>query len=240
MPNWVANKIDLSKISKQKFNEISEFMKSKDPDTGEINEFDFNELVPMPKELEIEDSTDTDKGMEVRLSELKKAGRTIKSLRKKYPEIKSIETFKKDYPKIYQLGCRAVSNVDKYGYPTWYRWCNQNWGTKWNSSDVDISFTEQVITFQTPWDAPEPIIKAFAKKLSKVKFKWIYADENCGSNTGFFEYDGKDLTEISPEDSSSAAYALYVECWGPNDCLYQDGKGNWNSYACDSCPHKCC
>jgi len=29
-------------------------------------------------------------------------------------------------------GEKYKSNLDKYGYTTWYDWACDNWGTKWN------------------------------------------------------------------------------------------------------------
>lgn len=39
---------------------------------------------------------------------------------------------KKHFSNILELGKQYVENIKKYGYPQWYDWCVENWGTKWN------------------------------------------------------------------------------------------------------------
>lgn len=56
-----------------------------------------------------------------------------------------------------------VDNYLSYGATTWYDWCCQYWGTKWNAGNTSVSGNDEV-TFETAWCSPEPIIK----KLSEM------------------------------------------------------------------------
>ena len=140
---------------------------------------------------------------------------------------------------LYDLGQRSIDNLHRYKAMTWYEWCNQNWGTKWNSCDNDIDIAGRTIIFSTAWSCPMPIVAALADKFPDVDFIWKYADEDTGSNTGRIAYEGGNLDITVFEDGSADAYAMYVECWGDSDCLYQDESGAWQHYDCDTCPHKC-
>jgi len=59
----------------------------------------------------------------------------------------------------------ANAMLAKYGCIGWYDWCNAYWGTKWNAYDVsEPRGTEKlaVITFDTAWSPPTPVLEALA------------------------------------------------------------------------------
>jgi hypothetical protein len=47
----------------------------------------------------------------------------------------------------------------------WYNWCCENWGTKWNSYDGNV--TEDGIGFNTAWAPPSPLIAVLANQIDK-------------------------------------------------------------------------
>ena len=140
---------------------------------------------------------------------------------------------------LYELGGRCISNKRRYKAMTWYEWCNENWGTKWNSCDNNSDLEARTIIFSTAWSCPIPIVIALAKKFPDIDFVWKYADEDTGSNTGKITYKDNNLDITEFENGSAEAYAMYVECWGASECLYQDENGVWHGYDCDNCPHPC-
>ena len=145
----------------------------------------------------------------------------------------------KEGAELYKLGEQAYSNQQKYGAPTWYEWCNENWGTKWNAGECSFDFNERKLTFTTAWAVPTPIIRALASQFPTIEFTWGYADEDTGCNTGFYNYEGSVLSEDIFDNCSPEAYQMYVDCWGPSECMYQDECGAWARYDCDDCPHPC-
>ena len=52
---------------------------------------------------------------------------------------------------------RQYMNMKIYGHPTWYDWCCENWGTKWNSMHGDA------YSFDTAWAPPVPIFNRIAE-----------------------------------------------------------------------------
>ena len=134
MPNWTHNVVRFEG-SKSKIKQLKKKFKSKE------NVFDFNKIIPMPKnskEFQADGGVDGD-SMEIVNDEL----------------------------------------VAKKGKPNnWYLWSAQNWGTKWNSVDSEISSESDnhiEYNFRTAWDAPRPIAKTICengmlKKLSSVSW----------------------------------------------------------------------
>ena len=60
----------------------------------------------------------------------------------------------------------AKSWMKKYGTDSWYDWNTSNWGTKWNSGDVQMNRVDKrtlTATFDTAWAPPEPIFYRLAQ-----------------------------------------------------------------------------
>ena len=108
MPNWCWNRVAVSG-SEEDMKKLKEHVSS------EESEFDFDKIIPMPKDI---------------------------NRRRSYRR---------------------------------YDWSRENWGTKWNSSDVSVksmSDTDAVYTFLTAWSPPEPII---------LKLRELYPDINVSA-----------------------------------------------------------
>lgn len=57
----------------------------------------------------------------------------------------------------------------KYGTDSWYEWNCDNWGTKWDASEIIMereSPTELSVKFQTAWSPPEPIFMKLVEKYN--------------------------------------------------------------------------
>ena len=76
---------------------------------------------------------------------------------------------------------------------SWYRWCIDNWGTKWNSNETFIS--NGVLCFQTAWSTPAPIWERLNEEALKYGYSIYaeYADEDIGYNCGEICYINKTL-----------------------------------------------
>ena len=61
------------------------------------------------------------------------------------------------------------------------------WGTKWNAygqSAEDNTSTR--VSFETAWSHPVPVIEALSKKFPEHEIKVRFADEDTGSNCGYY------------------------------------------------------
>lgn len=169
--------------------------------------------------------------------------------------LKILEVFDKEENKTYPIGFENIILVpayifqgslgkeerEKYGIFNWYDWNIANWGTKWNAYSQSIK--DNTIIFDTAWSSPTPVFDGLVKLIKDdgldVEFEVVFADEDCGNNTGYYIYSKQNIDNGYFERNSNEAYEAYIKCKGKSDCLYQDELKNWNRYNCGDCPNPC-
>ena len=168
MPNWVKNKVCFSGNEKD-IERLKNYVKS------EESAFDFNNIIPMPNELNV--TSGSDEQTAISCARARREGKT------------TCEDFEKDwvrnrmsFDEWADIGENYLHNFEKYGSTTWYGWCCDHWGTKWNASEP--YWSDDMVTFETAWSAPYPIYEELAKKFPGVDIDVDYADEDLGSNCG--------------------------------------------------------
>ena len=106
------------------------------------------------------------------------------------------------------LEAQHASNIEKYGYTTWYEFCINEWGTKWDivAQDAELDEGELRISFDTAWSPP---LEAY-DKLRDMGFyiKAYYYEPGCvfagiwedGCEDAYSEWNGsKGAKEMLPE-----------------------------------------
>lgn len=202
MPNHVRNEIYFD----SRADEILEVIK------GENGIIDFNKIIPMPKELDIESGSRGEHGYESYC---------------KY--VLSNNTSKEEWianndidKECFELGEKYYNNVRYYGAKTWYEWCWDNWGTKWNAYDIEfldegtfdgVEFTSSLfeydgrqkgVMFSTAWNAPIPVIGKLSEMFPNVTITHYFADECMNENCGKIMYrNGCIIFETDWEDMVS-------------------------------------
>jgi hypothetical protein len=173
--------------------------------------FDFNAIVPMPKELVGTTSPSyiqTQQELDDMWNDFNR--------RKVGGQLTDWEQ-KTDKP--FRIGItKEYSNylIAKFGADNWYNWQCSNWGTKWNANDVFIS--DNVISFNTAWSAPVPIFVALSEKFPEVEFFIQFADEDFGHNVGEVSLLGGDEIDSNiPDGGSEEAYLLAFQIQGESD-----------------------
>ena len=66
----------------------------------------------------------------------------------------------------------------------WYRWCVDNWGTKWDTWDAEVSLTcpdELVVEFKTAWCPPDKVLKEISRLYPNVDVRCHADIEGCRS-----------------------------------------------------------
>lgn len=227
MPNYVCN---ILRFNGNGWKKMLPFIKGED--TG----FDFNTLVPMPEELNIESSGTMRLSFACEL--YRKEKKVLDILRQRSRTGMTMEQLldqmEKGQETSPELGKKAYENYKRYGFTDWYDWCVHYWGTKWNA--VSVESGEDYLQFETAWSAPIPVITALAQRFPDIGFTHIWADEDIGQNCGQVQYaDGKPQEWYIPDAESSDAYDLYEECWGESDCIDVDGNGNKYCRSCENC-----
>ena len=128
MPNNITNQITFGSDSTAlaAFQRMLHDMRMDGQPLGSI---DFNKLLPMPKELDMEAGTRTDRGLKL----VREYHHTLADLERQKPGLtpaeyalalhKCEELYQKQRladPVTWALGEQAYSNVQRFGSPTWY------------------------------------------------------------------------------------------------------------------------
>jgi hypothetical protein len=98
-----------------------------------------------------------------------------------------IEQAAKDVPEQDKSPLHFVNFVP-YPNGEWnYDWCVNNWGTKWDVSEVDLDQDTEYddhgfvyYCFQTAWAPPVEWLKKVAKMFPELRFRLKYEEEGVG------------------------------------------------------------
>ena len=75
----------------------------------------------------------------------------------------------------------SVIPMPKELQPISVDWANNNWGCKWEVSDVEVSVEDETETeyyFQTAWCPPEGVYNALVKRFPGLYISWFYDEPN--------------------------------------------------------------
>lgn len=179
MPNWVRNEVTLSGDAKQ-IKALKQKVKSKD------NAFDFNKIVPMPEELDIEasDLLARDFIQHWKDSPMKECVTEVLDQAIQYFLYERECEGEKMTLKDIQNTTKMIHNYFKYGYLFWNDWRLEKWGTKWNTNGADC--WKDGFVFDTAWSTPEPAMRTLSELYPDVEIFIKYADEDLGQNCGTY------------------------------------------------------
>lgn len=213
MPNHIVNILKVNGSDEQVKN-VFAHMKT------EYSEFDFNKIIPMPEELNIESSSDGRIGMEYLLY---KSNDGFERYVDTYERIEKLPDERKN--QIIELGKKYLSNLAKYGYTNWYDWCRVNWGTKWNAYDIE-KVDDYTIEFNTAWSGVSNLIRQLSLKFPEVEFEYTFADEDAGYNTGKRTIVNGESEMFYPTGGSKESFDIYFETheWAREYYLLEDGE----------------
>ena len=217
MPNHVTNIIEI-KGDPTRIKALFEAVKNDEYGIGSI---DFNKLIPMPPELDIEEGSKTSRGLkaykdfiEVYTFNGQKGDFDLLNI----PE-KSEQAFLRVRPDTdratWDLGKQAFQNEQKYGAATWYKWRIRNWGTKWNAYGYDdgVPFDGKSLRFLTAWAPPQSVITKLSEMYPDLDFTHQFASEDIGVNCGEDEYHNGSLCgEYRPAQQEAINFANGL--WG--------------------------
>lgn len=122
------------------------------------------------------------------------------------------------------LGNTYLNNIIQYGCDSWYDWCCQYWGTKWNSSGALI-IDDNTYEFDTAWSTPYEVLVELSKQFPNSTIYVDYADEDIGANCGSYVLkNGETLEETDGDDD----FAL--DLWGYDEEMkkefYEECRNN--------------
>ena len=158
------------------------------------------------------------------------------------------ETLKKFYEEnvepneeVPEFSCLSFNkSVPKPEFPendgSWYDWCINNWGTKWEPDDYyyepSVEMDEETLSFNfhTAWSPPIQWLEAVSKKYPDLHFELRFAGEG-GDFSGYALYENGDLQEEREGQCG--------EYYGERECqICEDGYIQWDVHrynCCDRC-----
>lgn len=144
------------------------------------------------------------------LEELEKENDEFKENLKKKDHYLMANYTKMGIKNLEELGNVYLNNIIDYGADSWYDWCVNNWGTKWNACETYRNSDDEV-EFETAWGCPFEVLKELSKQYKDVEIDVQYADEDIGSNCGeFVLLNGEIKEEIDIQDTTDFA----LDVWG--------------------------
>ena len=117
-------------------------------------------------------------------------------------------------PAQIELEAQEKANLEKHGYSTWYDYCINEWGTKWDvggddynkASDDDPNATH--MSFDSAWAPP---CAAVAKMMDLGFRAKLYYWESGMCFAGCFDENGDDYYELSDMTADEVEDALPAE-----------------------------
>lgn len=198
MPNHIKNRLSVTGDEDKVKLFFESIRKEKADENGETSAIDFEKIIPMPKELNIESGS---------------SSYQAKDLIEKC-KTRNIKEYVMEHMDEFKQSVRPyIENYIKYGYTDWYDWSIAKWGTKWNAYDVVDMTSARIVEFSTAWATPIPVMAELSKQHPEVKIKVDFADEDLGSNCGWYELiAGGIVDDYMPEGDEALRYACDV--WG--------------------------
>jgi len=182
MPNHVTHRIVVTAGDSDQLTEFQELCFTE-------GEFDFEKILPMPEAL---------KGISSGFTNID--GEQVSLWREVDGESVAISVVEQ------------AELVRDYGTASWYDWCVENWGTKWNAYETDIVYdgtTSIEFTFNTAWSMPIPIFEELSRRFTDLRFSVQAFDEGWNfAAVGHFDHDGVFIDEEQANDE------IYEEVYG--------------------------
>jgi len=221
MPNHIVNRITAD------FN-LEKFIGK----AGDRKTFDFNQFIPMPKclvrdgcPMNVEMIAEITLGLidlgapkQMPSNPMEDMGAAVSAMHqgnaiRLLQESKMAKDLSDEH---FELLIAMIRSYRECGSLNWHDWSHKNWGTKWNAYDVEV-VSPSVVTFQTAWDNPRPVIDVLATAIGSLKHEW--ADEDWGNNVGWVEYKGGEIVSGENLGGTPAGLALAYELHNvdPND-----------------------
>ena len=124
----------------------------------------------------------------------------------------TVAGFVSDVEEQAALMAQTRANMEKFGYGTWYDYCVNEWGTKWDVGDGSginsCTDTELIVYFDSAWSPP---IAAYEKLLDLGFTVYATYYEPGSAFAGIFEDGLDDYYDLSGMDSGDVQQQLPTE-----------------------------
>ena len=208
MANYYQNKLTVLHDSAERIEEVFAAIRTEDRDV-----IDFNAVIPQPERLNIYHDGMAEMAMLWMINRamphnLNQFALMMAKRFEEWPDERKKENLEK--------ASELFRNIADYGYPDFYRWSIDHWGTKWNSinGNSEMHRDGNTIYFETANGYCEPVIEELSRKFPDVGFAYAAADEDIGSWTikGVFNNgEFKGLREHRTPAAYDIAFEMFPE-----------------------------
>jgi hypothetical protein len=128
-------------------------------------------------------------------------------------------------PKQIELEAQEKANLKTHGYSTWYDWCVNEWGTKWDVGGDDYNEPQQdspnkiTMSFDSAWAPPTAAMDKFMDLGFSVRL-YYYEPGMCFA--GIYSEDGDDYYDLGGMTSAQVSEDIpseLDEMFGISECM---------------------
>jgi hypothetical protein len=212
MPNHVSSNLTITGPADDVRRFVTAVDRSADVDG---KPFDFNGVLPMPKEL-VGTTSPTSIQTQAEIDTLWAEWQKKKDSKCDAGPM-GLHSYEQDAP--FGLGITQAASDDliaKYGSNNWYEWAHRNWGTKWGAYDAtewivtDCStsgMTTATIAYNTAWSPATPFFERVSLMYPTLVFDTEYADEG-GNFVGATSFENGEISDYDYEWNSQEGIAV--------------------------------
>lgn len=186
-----------------------------------LGSIDFNKLVPMPPELNMEADRRTDAGLKLYRKFLKTS--TLVSIatlhatsEKREAAVREhLKRWEKVDPELWALGKKAYQNIQKYDVPTQYEWVRLHWGCLVNAEQcVPLDANAHTMEFHTFLCPVPKIVAALSQRFPTQTVTYSWSGGKPVQHLGRMVFrDGRAVSIDVPEDELALACAMSSGVW---------------------------
>ena len=135
-------------------------------------------------------------------------------------------------PKQIELEAQEKANLEAHGYSTWYDFCVNEWGTKWDIGGDDYNAPQQdspnkiTMAFDSAWAPPTAAMDKFMDLGFSVRL-YYYEPGMCFC--GIYDENGDDYYDLSGMNSEQVKEGLpevLDEMFGISECMAEYEEEN--------------
>lgn len=202
MPNWVKHEITFtgSKESLDKLQSLA------------TEEKFFDNIIPLPEDLLISAGSAEFTAPSQRFFFIKDAD----------TQIEQMKDMARDNTEAVDNFVKSIKNYIVHGYTSWYPFCIDRWGSKWDACDLIVERDDDSLfmVFNTAWNTVEPIFKKITELFPDITIDGKFADEDVGANCGVIEGKNGNVTVAYFDNGSDEAIAFARELLG----IWEEGE----------------
>lgn len=173
----------------QQVKSVRNFIKSNPDSKGNEMYIDFDKILKMPTELEIESDTTIYWLMDLLFGNDEYDLDSFKKIQKTFTNLNE-----KEQIEFTNLAVKYRKNREKHGACCWYDWRNIYWETKWNAFQQDL-IAENEIFFRTAWNGVPRLITILSQKFPAVKFEYKWDDYLTGIKDNIVLINGESIEQ---------------------------------------------